>query len=145
MSVWRLVRPVDPLAPKRTRSESIGAVESNPARCPELHETANRQRSSVYGERSAVLVFSPRFSPACFSAESIHEAEWELGTRGLRAMPADRSLNGMPEENWRSTGVIPTADFQGPFFARSECPGPGQSKARSERLSRRYFRSYDDE
>ena len=81
----------------------------------------------------------------CLSAEAIHEAEREVGTPGLRAMSANRSLNGMSEKNWRSTGVIPTVDFQGPFFARSECPGPGPSKTWSERLGRRYFRSYDDE
>src|SRR5262249_2560103 len=72
----------------------------------------------------------------CLSAEAIHEAERDVGTPGLRAMSANRSLNAMPEKNWRSTRVIPTVDFQGPFFARSEGLGPGPSKARSERLSR---------
>jgi hypothetical protein len=70
----------------------------------------------------------------CLSAEAIHEAGRELETPGLRAMSANRSLNGMPEKNWRSTGVIPTVDFQGPFLRSLRVPGAGSIES-SERAS----------
>ena len=81
----------------------------------------------------------------CLSAEAIHEAEREVGTPGLRAMSADRSLNEMPEKDGGRPGSFRLSTSKGTVFSRSELsidPAPG---TRSGRLSRQYFRSYRDE
>src|SRR5262249_38806722 len=62
-----------------------------------------------------VLTYKRFGACAPTSAESIREAEREIGTPGLRAMSADRSPHGIPEKDGGCPGSFRLSAFGPPF------------------------------